>query len=884
MVICILRLEQAGAIRMMSAVLTEVSDIPPQIGAPPRRLLPMRWALLAVSCSGASGLICELIWSRYLHLIFGVSAYAVAAVLACFMLGLAVGSDLAGRFLDRYSINSRRAVIAIELLIGIWLMLSPLIYRAAGGWIAAVLPSGHDSHFSRYFLDLAVAMALLAVPTLLMGASLPAFVRAAVPSAGRIGGGVGSLYALNTLGGATGAFAAGFILLPWLGMSVCLILGGFLNVLAAGIVWRRSVSELPAPPAPKKPARPAAAPATLSPRLLLLLSAVFCISGFTSLAYEVYWTRLLSYFFRDTIYDFTIVLTAFLAGIALGSAIGGWIARRGRDWLVSTIGTAQVLIALCALISLMLASQFPYWINDLQTNTAAVREYGQRYWTAATAVRFAYAFLLMLVPTTLFGAMYPMVCGVCVRELPRLASRFGRLNALNAAGSALGALLAGFVLIDQLGVRNCILLTAALNLLAGAALLRHWRWRIIALLGFAIALAAVPPWDRLRMSSSFLDPHQRLEQLLSLKFYREDAYGITSVVDVVPINQRFLVTNRIYAQNTSAVGGLEDHRRLGEIPMLLHPNPQQVLTIGLGAGMTLRGIQEFAPQQVDCVEIAPAVIDAAKLFEAENGGVLNASNVSLIADDGRHFLTTTAKDYDAIVLDILHPMSSGSSGIFAREYYRLCRRALQPGGIVCQWLPAHQLSIEQIRTIIATFHSVFPHTSLWYGMIGDSVAVIGCIGSEQPLLIDVSGLAERYENPALQQSLHDVALGTPSLLLSHFIMADGALDQWIAGAPLDTDDRPIIEFAAPRVAVQARELGVENLNAMAPLMGDLSPYLKGDPPPRLALDRVAKQRVIEGLKPLINGDPAGQIRIYRAALSSDADSEDLRTMLRAAER
>jgi spermidine synthase len=870
---------------MMSAVLTEVSDLPPQTGAPPQRLLPMHWALLAVSCSGASGLICELIWSRYLHLIFGVSAYAVAAVLACFMLGLAIGSDLAGRFLDRYSVNSRRTVIAIELLIGIWLMLSPLIYHMAGGWIAALLPGGDNSHFSRYFLDLAVAMALLAVPTLLMGASLPAFVRASIPSAGRIGGGVGSLYALNTLGGAAGAFAAGFILLPRLGMTVCLILGGCLNLLAAGIVWRRAASAPPLPPAPKKPARPAAAaPATLPPRLLLLLSAVFCISGFTSLAYEVYWTRLLSYFFRDTIYDFTIVLTAFLAGIALGSAIGGWIARRALKGLVSTIAAAQILVALCALISLMLAAQFPYWINDLQTNTAAVREYCQRYWTAATAIRFGYAFLLMLVPTTLFGAMYPLVCGVCVRDLPHLASRFGRLNALNAAGAALGALLAGFVLIDRLGVRNCILLTAALNLLAGAALLRRWRWRIVALLGFAIALAAVPPWDRLRMSSSFLDPHQRLEQLLSLKFYREDAYGITSVVDVVPINQRFLVTNRIYAQNTSAIGGLDDHRRLGEIPMLLHPHPQQVLTIGLGAGMTLRGIHDFAPRQIDCVEIAPAVIEAARLFNYENGGVLDAPSVSLIADDGRHFLTTTAKDYDAIVLDILHPMSSGSSGVFSREYYRLCRRALQPGGIVCQWLPAHQLSIEQIRTIVATFHSVFPHTSLWFGMIGDSVAVVGCIGSEQPLSIDMSRLAERYEIPALQESLRDVALGAPSLLLSHFIMADGALDQWIDGARIDTDDRPIIEFAAPRVAVQSRELGVENLNAMAPLMRDVSPYLKGDPPPRLRLDAAAKQRVIEGLKPLINGDPAGQIRIYRDALSRDADSEDLRIMLRAAER
>jgi spermidine synthase len=871
---------------MMSAVHTNVSQSPASLEVP-RAAAPMGWALLAAGCSGASCLMYELVWSRYLHLIFGVSAYAVAAVLACFMVGLAIGSEVVGRWIDRRNVSARRAVITIEVFIGICLLVSPLFYRALSGWIADLLPAGHHSGFSRHVGDILLAMAMLGVPTFLMGGSLPAFVRLGISSNQRIGGGVGALYALNTLGGATGAFLAGFVILPKLGMTTTLVVGATLNFAAAGIVaWRfRNVPNAePAPQPPRRKAKQSESAPPHNHRLMILVPAVFCISGFASLAYEVYWTRLLSYFFRDTIYDFTIVLTAFLAGIALGSAVAGGIVRRVSN-VIGVLGAVQILVAACALIGLMIVSRFPYWLNDLQTNTAMVRTYGEQFWTAGTLIRFGYAFGLMLIPTTLFGATYPLVSSIAVRDLPNLASRFGRLNAINAVGSALGALLAGFLLINVLSVRSCIILTAALNLIAGLVLLRGWAPRIAAAVGFVILVAAVPSWDRLRMSTSFLDPHQKLEELLSMKFYREDAYGITSVVDVVPLRRRFLVTNRIYSQNTSEMNRLEDHRRLGHIPMLIHGDAKSVLTIGLGAGMTLRGIHDFAPAKIDCVELAPTVIDAARQFNLENGGVLDAPNVSVVPDDGRHFLSTSDGKYDAIVMDILHPMSSGSSGVFSREYYNLCRRSLQRGGIVCQWLPAHQLSLDQIKTIVATMSDVFPHTSLWYGMIGESVAVVGCIGSEQPLSIDIGRLQQQYANAEMHQALGEVGLGTPSLLLSHFIFADEAVRQWSRDAKIDTDDHPIIEFAAPKVAVQSRELGVSNLGALAALVGDITPYLRGDTPlSRLRLDVQAKHRVIEGLTRVIHEDPAGQRRIYTDAFRADPDSEDLRSLIRELER
>src|SRR5262249_51867266 len=150
------------------------------------------------------------------------------------------------------------------------------------------------------------------------------------------------------------------------------------------------------------------------------------------------------------------------------------------------------------------------------------------------------------------------------------------------------------------------------------------------------------------------------------------------------------------------------------------------------------------------------------------------------------------------------------STVFSREYYELCRSRLNEDGLVCQWMPIHQLTMPQIRTIVATFRRVFPHTTLWFGMIGDSGAV-GCIGSFKPLNIDRSRFAGRYENPALVQQLMEVNLHTPELLLGNFIANEEAAAAMSEGSPIDTDDHPVIEFVAPKIAIQSRQLGAQNL-------------------------------------------------------------------------
>lgn len=834
-------------------------------------------ALLA----GMSCLIYELVWSRYLHLIFGVSVYAVATVLTCFMLGLAAGSWHLGRVVDR-SERPVTLLVRIQLLVAAYVVVSPLLYKALAMVSIAIFRSIPDSQVLHHLIRFCLAMLVLILPTYLIGGMFPVLIRLATREATTIGSRVGAIYAVNTLGAAIGTFLTGFLLIQSVGLIGSLIIAGLLSLAGAAISRRLRISTKLAIP----PANDAKPPIRISLPLL-----VFAISGFTSLAYEVYWTRALAFFFRDSIYDLTIVLTTYLCGIVIGSLLCSLIIRRISNASIM-LAMVELLIGLFALVGLLLVGQFPYWINYLQTNTALADRFGDQFWIAGNAIRFGYAFLLMLIPTCLFGATFPLMGRLCAEQLDTIGGRMGFVTAINTIGSAMGALLAGFLFFSLFGLHNSIIATAFLNIVAGlllAAKIRDNRVLVglISLVAASVLVAAIlPGWDKLRMSSSFLDPNQNqpLEQLLTLRYYREDAQGQTAVVELTPLSRKYLVTNRLFGQNTSEMIGLTDHRRLGLIPALLHPKPEAALVVGLGAGVTLRGLAaDPSVKQIDCVELSQGVVEAARYFSSENGNINENPKVHFIVNDGRNHISTTASTYDLIVLDIFHPMSSGSSTVFSREYFRLCRQRLRTGGMVCQWLPVHQLSMSEIKSIIATFRSEFPHVSLWFGMIGDSTAAIGCIGSDSPLSIDVNAMKSRMQTPSLLGELNEVALGTPPLLLSNFILTGDDLTRLVGDAPIDTDNRPIIEFAAPKLSVQSSRQGMLNLVDFEKQMTEISPLLKStDPdfPAPLAKAVAGKRAVLRGLSFRLAGIADQQIRSYRDALGADPENADLNAMIR----
>jgi spermidine synthase len=324
-------------------------------------------------------------------------------------------------------------------------------------------------------------------------------------------------------------------------------------------------------------------------------------------------------------------------------------------------------------------------------------------------------------------------------------------------------------------------------------------------------LVFLPKWDKFEMSTSFLKPGQDVEGSYDIQYYDENVYGVISVVDFLPTNQKFLTTNRRFCQNSSDMFGPEDHRRLGIIPLLIHENPKDVLAVGLGAGITLGGANKYPGVNIDCVEISGSVVQAASYFGEENGHVIDADNVNMIIDDGRNFIKNTKKMYDVIIADIFFPMSSGSSSLFSREYYGMCKKKLNPNGIMTQWIPVHQFSTLELNITIKTFASVFENCQLWFGLIGTSIPVIGIVGSEKPVVIDGNRLARLYKNEALLKTLSEIALDDKYMMLSHFIADVKDTHLYREDIRISTDDKPILEYLNPESNTPHYQKGEENL-------------------------------------------------------------------------
>ncbi len=815
--------------------------------------------ILYIVCffSGAGCLIYELVWSRYLTLVFGASVYAIASVTACFMLGLALGSWIIGKTVDRVS-KQRNVLIWVLIGTGIYGFLSPVIFNGVARLTEYIPQNVYNIDYLRNMIRLGLSFLILIPPTFLMGGTFPGFIKLFNGICGQdirsVGKEAGKLYSLNTLGGVMGAFGAGFFLIRFLGMKNTVYLAAIIYFICGSLLFlfnreftgknaknkapggkTREIKPGKTKLAQKGSLGSGAEVRPYSSKIIVGALAVFAVSGFTSLAYEVLWTKVLTLFFRDSIYDFTIVLSAFLSGIVIGSYFcAKWIGKSNNP--LAPLALTEILIGIFSMVSLFLISRFPYIASFLQSMPKLYAQFGNNYWVTAVAIRFGYAFLVVLIPTSLFGTTFPLVSKITTTNFQKLGSGIGLMNGLNTLGATLGSLLAGFVFIVLMGIQKSIMLMAFLNIGIGLILLglvsfhnRKLKPALMTTSFIAVLIIAVliPRWDKLRMSTNIIDPKQPIEQILSLLYYHEDAYGITSVTEFKPRQIKILTTNRLFSQNTSAMMGLEDHRRLGHIPLLLHPNPHTVLVIGLGAGISLRGVSEHQLAAVDCVEISGGVIQAARYFARENNHVLNNPNIRFIIDDGRNYISVTKQKYDVIIGDILFPMSSGSGNLFSREYFTLCKKHLQPGGLMCQWLPAHQLSLDELKIIIKTFKAVFPSASVWYGMIGGSVPVVGCIGTNGKFSIDFNSLQKKYRDPLLVNYLQESNLDNPYIFLSNFIMAGEAVDAFTLNQPLNTDDHPVVEFINPMLVDGYQERGLINLRALNEITGDVTLWVTG---------------------------------------------------------
>jgi spermidine synthase len=784
--------------------------------------------LFAYTSSGLAGLIYEVSWTRLLTLYIGHTTAAASAVVAAFLGGLAVGAEAGGRVAARLS--HRQSLYAyIGLEVGVIVLAVALPFELAA--LKPVLSWAYDDGAGGALfggMRVLACLVMVFVPAIALGATFPMAIRWFAAESKHPARASGTLYAVNTVGAAVGSILAGFVLIPLIGLhwTIGVAMSASLAAAVAAALVRRSItfqgSRVPRFQGSKvlRDRADTSAP-------FWVPAAVLGISGFAALMHEIAWTRILSLVLGPTIYAFAGTLAAVIAGVACGSALGSWMLGRVRHagaWLAFSLAAAAITASYTYSLA---GTTIPALVADHIARAPDDFDSLLRKGIVLTAA--------LITPTSIcLGAAFPLALALVgeARERARperanasrgAARKFALIYSINTVGAVSGSLAAGFLFIPLVGLETTLrivtgcLVVAALLVAAAAGVTKGARTgALLASAAAAVILVFSPPWDRELLASGvymyapFVPDDLDLETQLkagTLLYYREGAPATVSV-------------KRLTGTTTLAVDGKTDASNRGDmltqklvahLPLLLHESPREVAIIGLGSGVTVGSALRHPIERADVIEISPEVVEASRFFDRENHNALADPRTNLIIGDGRSHLLLSKRTYDVIISEPSNPWIAGVASLFTREFFLGVRDRLAPNGVACQWANAYNISDRDLRSIVATFISVFPDGMAW--LIGaDDLLLVG--SREEGRLVNIE---RHWTRPGVAEDLALVSAVEPFSVLSLFAGGPGALASYSAGAPILTDDRMTLEFSAPR-DIHGRESG-ENGEMLMALAG-----------------------------------------------------------------
>ncbi|HHO54054.1 MAG TPA: hypothetical protein ENK18_25080 [Deltaproteobacteria bacterium] len=695
---------------------------------------PHPFAVL-LACSGAAALGYEVVWLRRLGLMLGGSAVAASVTLAAFMAGLALGSAAT----DRLGLRDRSALLgyaAAEALASAWALAFPLLLGALAPMATA------RAQPIRWI----AAGLLLIPPATALGATWPLLARQASAATGAL------LYAANTFGAVAGVILATFVALPGLGVR-----GTEIAAALVGLGAAIAATRLGPPPADRSPGQGSESPARLPLPLLGLATAA---AGLSALGLEVVWFRLAAVALGATVQANGWVLATFLATLAAGAALG-------RRWPTDPV--RGLILGLAGLGGLALAGALVWgWLPYL---VAGLWRLG------GPEIMLPGSVVIAMVAMAGAPASSGLAFSAAVRCLgPRLEHHAGLLYAANTVGSISGALLGGLIALPLLELRGAVWLFSGIAMIAASAIARS-PWPV--LVGVLLALA-VPRWDarlyavgvHLRISD-FEDPstsaiERFADEGWELLRYDHGRTGAVAVGRSLRTGNTWLSINGKVDASTGA--DMPTQLLSGQLPVRLAEHPAEVLVVGLASGITAGAVlAEEGVEHLTVVELEPAVIEASRYFDAVSGAPLADPRTKLWIDDARAVLTRSSQRWDVIISEPSNPWITGVSSLFTLEYWQLVRRHLAPGGVACQWIQLYGMGPDELRGLLRTFLEVFPDAVLVETIEGSDVLLLGGTGG-----------------------------GWPAALEPRPLLGPAALARVAGAGWLNTDDRPRVEWAAPR--------------------------------------------------------------------------------------
>jgi spermidine synthase len=809
-----------------------------------KQFLP--WMLFLFVGSGCAALIYEVVWLQLLQLTIGSTGISMGVLLGTFMGGMCLGSLLLPRI-----ISARFHPLKVYAFLELGIAVLGLLILFSMPLITDIYTSltGHG-----IMARAAIAVICLILPTVLMGATLPAISRCVKGTPDGVSW-MGFFYAGNTGGAVLGCLLAGFFLLRVYDMPTATYVAVAINI-AVSLLALLLAAKQPWQPTTEPPEENAAPPLR-QPGVYMVIG----LSGACALGAEVVWTRLLSLMLGQTVYTFSIILAVFLTGLGIGSSVGAWLAKKIRK-ARTALGTCQILIAAATAWAVLIINKIPYWeINPI----TITKESGPWYMFLIDLLRSGCA---LLPATLLWGASFPLALAAVASREKDSGRMVGGVYAANTVGAIFGSIFFSMLVIPKFGTLWGQRLVMVIAVISAIIALRPFllsqesstktaspspkKKLVGAVIGIAVVgvllvrLAPVPwaavafgryapQWMPLTVPGITEEVDVPYEPAAKVK----DRYclfvgeGMNVSVAVTKSNNGFRYFHGAgKVQASSNPHDMRLQRMLGHLSVLTRPNPddvEDVLVVACGAGVTagsfipypeienitICDIEPLVPQQVTPMfgDQNYHIVDG---IAEENPHMVNGKKVEVAYDDGRHYLRTLPEDvkFDIITSDPIDPWVKGCAALNTVEYYEMCKEHLKPGGVVTLWMPLYESDEETVKSLISTFFEVFPNGMFFSNDLGGVGYDAVLLGYVDPVEIDVDRLQEILAQPKytpVTESLKEVGFGadTASLrletnlwgdptvaLLSTYAGRAADLGEWMKDAQINTDRNMRLQYLA----------------------------------------------------------------------------------------
>lgn len=762
--------------------------------ADPSRYFP--WMLLLFAGSGASALIYEIVWYQQLQLAIGSTAVSLAVLLATYMGGLSLGSWLLPRYIAKRRADDHPLrlygfiEVGIAVLGLLLLVLIPIIDKA----YVAGAQSGAPGMILR---ALFCAVALLP-PTILMGASLPAMAKWA-ENTPKGASWWGLFYGINIAGAVVGSLAAGFFLLRLFDIYVATAVAAAINLIIAAISFTlaKKVPHTVSADSVATPDPGVADPAPATAARYGVLASIG-LSGVVSLGAQVVWTRIMGPMLGGTVYVFSTILAVFLLGLGLGAAIGS---RLGRTMNArEALGWSQVFAALgLGWTAWQFSDGLVWWPIDPKAWTPVLVT------LQTDLVRTIWG---IFPATVAWGAAVPLAFSAARSFNSDAGKTVGGIYAINTLGCIIGALFFALIGIPKLGTFASERMLIAISLLAAFCAfapsvlaeksgVRSWAGLAA---GALVSVALIPfikpvPPDLVaygRRTSEWKGSFETLALFEGLN----TSIAYTRWTDGAV---QFHVAGKVEASTYPYDMALQ--RMLGYVPLLVKRDPQSVLIVGFGAGVTAGSFVNYPTmKRIVICEIEPNIPpNSTTYFGEQNHQVIHDPRTQIVYDDARHYVLTTKEKFDLITSDPIHPFVKGLASLYSREYFEMLRKRLNKGGVVTQWIPLYESDFATVKSEIATFFEVFPYAEVFANTNAGSGYDLVLLGHEEPLDVDMAAAQTFLTAPGnerLLSSFTEVGFTDMEALLDTYVGDKQSLKAWLKDAQINRDKDLRLQYLA----------------------------------------------------------------------------------------